>query len=85
MSDTLRLTQGGDGSKETSAGAVQTLQVDGLPVKLDALGPMVINTDGTVSRIANWAQLSDVERERTLRLIAKRNKQRIERLEAQSA
>ncbi|KAG6864796.1 hypothetical protein C0991_007052, partial [Blastosporella zonata] len=36
-------------------------------VKLDALGPMVVNSDGTLSRIANWAQLTEPEQARTLR------------------
>ncbi|CAH7673965.1 hypothetical protein BY996DRAFT_4564971, partial [Phakopsora pachyrhizi] len=49
-------------------------------VTLDHLGPMVINTDGTISRISNWANLSEIERTRTLRLVAQRNEARISRL-----
>ncbi|KIW94365.1 uncharacterized protein Z519_04341 [Cladophialophora bantiana CBS 173.52] len=44
--------------------------------KLDALGPVVINSDGTLSRIDNWAQMTKTERERTLRILGKRNKLR---------
>jgi len=49
----------------------------GNSVKLDGLGPMVVNTDGTLSRIANWNQMTDMERERTLRLLSARNKLRL--------
>lgn len=42
----------------------------------------VVNEDGTVSRIANWAQLSEREREVALRRIAKRNQQRVAALTA---
>ncbi|KAL1408349.1 hypothetical protein Q8F55_005158 [Vanrija albida] len=41
-------------------------------VKLDNLGPMIVNSDGTLSRISNWAELSDIERERTVRLLVKK-------------
>lgn len=47
-------------------------------VKLDALGPMVVNSDGTLSRIANWAQMTEAEKERTLRVLSARNRIRIE-------
>ncbi|KAF8797658.1 hypothetical protein BYT27DRAFT_7030209, partial [Phlegmacium glaucopus] len=49
----------------------------GKSIKLDELGPMVVNTDGTLSRIANWTQMTDMERERTLRLLSARNKLRL--------
>ena len=45
-------------------------------VKLDHLGPIIINSDGTLSRIPNWDLLSDNERSKTLRLIAARNTKR---------
>jgi hypothetical protein len=44
--------------------------------KLDHLGPMVLNQDGTISRIGNWEEISDVERANAIRLVCKRNKQR---------
>lgn len=46
-------------------------------IKLDRLGPMVVNSDGTLSRIANWGEMSDIEQERTLRVLATRNKIRL--------
>ncbi|KAG5976695.1 hypothetical protein E4U58_000028 [Claviceps cyperi] len=63
-----------------SDGTTTTLNVsgDGSTVKLDHLGPLVVNTDGTMSRIGNWAQMSSIEKENTLRIMGKRNKQRLE-------
>lgn len=52
-------------------------------VKLDELGPMVVNTDGTVSRIANWENMAEAEKERTLKILGKRNKLRLEKLSAE--
>jgi len=52
-------------------------KLDAEGVKLDELGPMVVNTDGTLSRIANWTQMTDMERGRTLRLLSARNKLRL--------
>mmetsp|Transcript_55901 Transcript_55901/g.136979 ORF Transcript_55901/g.136979 Transcript_55901/m.136979 type:complete len:315 (+) Transcript_55901:147-1091(+) len=46
----------------------------------DRMGPLVINTDGTTSRIANWAEMTDAERANTLRLITKRNAQRLKKI-----
>ena len=49
-------------------------------VKMDNLGPIIINSDGTMSRISGWENLTEGEREKSLRLIAKRNKIRKESL-----
>lgn len=46
-------------------------------VSLDALGPVVVNKDGTVSRVTNWAKMTEIEKENTLRILGKRNKQRL--------
>ncbi|KAF9234596.1 hypothetical protein BU15DRAFT_8782, partial [Melanogaster broomeanus] len=43
-------------------------------VKLDNLGPMVVNSDGTLSRIANWESMTEAERDRTMRVITTRNR-----------
>lgn len=51
-------------------------------VKLDHLGPMVVNVDGTLSRISNWDKMADIEKENTLRIIGKRNQARLESLRA---
>jgi hypothetical protein len=60
---------------------VQTLQF-GQAMKLDHLGPIIINTDGTTRRIDNWDTLSEREKETTWRRIKKRNAERREMLEA---
>ncbi|KAJ1019915.1 hypothetical protein NDA16_004196 [Ustilago loliicola] len=49
-------------------------------IKLDHLGPMIVNSDGTISRIVNWQNMSEIEKERSLRLLAKRNNARMETL-----
>jgi len=41
---------------------IDVLTVDGDALSLDRLGPMIINTDGTVRRIANWDILSHKKR-----------------------
>ncbi|KAJ7619449.1 hypothetical protein FB45DRAFT_930816 [Roridomyces roridus] len=56
---------------------ISQLQAGGPAVKLEDLGPMVVNSDGTLSRISNWSSLSELERERTLRVLAARNKIRL--------
>lgn len=61
---------------------VQTLQF-GQAMKLDHLGPIIINTDGTTRRIDNWETLTEKEKETTWRRIKKRNAERREMLEAQ--
>ncbi|MBW0544281.1 hypothetical protein O181_083996 [Austropuccinia psidii MF-1] len=57
-----------------------TLAVDGGNVQLDNLGPMVINSDGTISRISNWDKLTEPERQRTIRLVTQRNAIRVQKL-----
>lgn len=54
-------------------------------VSLDHLGPMVVNVDGTLSRIGNWEQMTEIERKNTLRVLGKRNKERLEKLRAAEA
>jgi hypothetical protein len=49
-------------------------------VSLDHLGPMVVNVDGTMSRISNWDKMAEIEKTATLRIIGKRNKSRLEAL-----
>jgi len=41
---------------------------------------MIVNSDGTISRISNWANMAEIEKERSLRLLAKRNNARMESL-----
>ncbi|KAI8850658.1 hypothetical protein BC829DRAFT_388610 [Chytridium lagenaria] len=40
-------------------------------VSLDALGPVIVNEDGTMSRISNWDSLTDAEQRNTLRVLGK--------------
>lgn len=56
------------------------LKVGGPSVAMDELGPIIVNTDGTLRRIENWAQLTKAEQLNTLRIVARRNKQRLEAL-----
>lgn len=51
-------------------------------VRLDSLGPMVVNKDGSISRIGNWEQMTEMEQKNTMRIVGKRNKQRLEALNA---
>lgn len=66
-------------TSETSE-ATTSLNVNGDAVKLDHLGPVVVNQDGTLSRINNWAEMSEIERTNTLRVLGKRNQARLERV-----
>ncbi|KAL6236366.1 hypothetical protein BDW75DRAFT_114511 [Aspergillus navahoensis] len=61
------------------------LDVNGDGVKLDHLGPLVVNTDGTLSRIANWAQMTEIEKRNTLRVLGKRNRERTDKLKEAQA
>ena len=54
-------------------------------IKISSLGVIIINTDGTMSKIPNWHELTDGERAKTVRLIAKRNQKRKEALLTQHA
>lgn len=51
-------------------------------VRLAQLGPLVVNADGTTGRVNNWAEMTAMERETTLRLLSKRNKARLDALKA---
>lgn len=50
---------------------------DGTTVKLDALGPLVVNQDGSMARISNWDKMADIEKQNALRIIGKRNQIRL--------
>lgn len=58
------------------SGAPQ-LEVGGEGVKLDHLGPMVVNKDGSLSRIANWDSMSAREKKVTLKRLGERNQLRL--------
>ncbi|KAJ5949710.1 hypothetical protein N7454_001294 [Penicillium verhagenii] len=57
----------------------------GSTVSLNHLGPMVVNVDGTLARIGNWDEMTEIERQNTLRILGKRNKQRLDVLKAAEA
>lgn len=61
----------------TEGGGVRTLEVDGKPISLDHMGPMVVHKDGTLSRISNWGEMTEIERQNTLRILVKRNQVRL--------
>lgn len=65
-----------------SNGEIKTLQM-GESLKLDHLGPIILNTDGTTRRIDNWDTLTEREKEVTWRRIRKRNEERRKILEAE--
>ncbi|KAH6613321.1 hypothetical protein F5144DRAFT_661359 [Chaetomium tenue] len=67
---------------EPEQGTTTTIHVNGQAVALDSLGPMVVNRDGTVSRIGNWHELSGIERQNTLRILGRRNQLRLGNLRA---
>ncbi|KAH7335471.1 hypothetical protein B0J17DRAFT_719997 [Rhizoctonia solani] len=55
---------------------VTTLEVGGKSISFDKLGPMVVNSDGTLSRIANWQEMTPAEQKNTIRVLSKRNQLR---------
>ena len=62
----------GDPTKVTVNGASVSLE--------DEMGPLVVNADGSLSRISNWSEMTPIERERTISILGKRNKLRLEKL-----
>ncbi|GAA6009474.1 hypothetical protein JCM11491_003571 [Sporobolomyces phaffii] len=44
----------------------------------DRLGPAVVNSDGTLSRIVGWSEMGPDERARILRVLGKRNQIRLD-------
>ncbi|CAO3618004.1 unnamed protein product [Mucor fragilis] len=48
--------------------------------KLKELGPVVINENGTMSRINNWFEMNDIERANVNRVLLKRNRERLAKL-----
>jgi hypothetical protein len=67
---------------EPSSDATQ-LNVNGEGVKLDHLGPLVVNKDGSLSRIANWDKMAEIEKQNTLRILGKRNQLRLGSLKSE--
>ncbi|CAO3617369.1 unnamed protein product [Cunninghamella blakesleeana] len=53
--------------------------------KLKELGPVVVNENGTLSRINNWREMTDIEKSNVNRILLKRNRARLEKLKAKAA
>ncbi|TQS39027.1 hypothetical protein Golomagni_00454 [Golovinomyces magnicellulatus] len=53
-------------------------------VMLDHLGPVVVGLDGSLARISNFEKMTETEKKNTLRIISKRNKERLEALRSQN-
>jgi hypothetical protein len=51
-------------------------------VSLDSLGPVVVNEDGTMSRITNWHEMQDIEKANILKILPRRNEKRLEKLKS---
>ena len=70
----------GEGSGDGQRTTTLDLSSGSSSVALDHLGPLVVNQDGTMARIANWAEMSEIERQNTLRVLGKRNQLRLAKL-----
>ena len=66
----------------TESSITHSLEVGGASVSMDELGPIIVNLDGTLRRIENWATLSKQEQASTMRIISRRNKKRLNALSA---
>jgi hypothetical protein len=40
-----------------------TVQLNGSSIGLDYLGPIIVQADGTLTRISNWSELSEGEKQ----------------------
>lgn len=56
------------------------MDTDSTTQKLDSLGPIIVNVDGTLTRISNWASMSKDEQINATRLVSKRNEKRLKAL-----
>lgn len=73
------ITSGERGPDETGEEAATQINVNGASVSLfDKMGPTIVNSDGTLSRIVGWPEMTPDERKRTLRVLGKRNQIRLE-------
>ena len=66
-----------------SASGLVEVAVGGGSVPLDSLGPIIVNSDGTTRRIANWAELDPREQAVAKKRIAARNQKRLAGLRAE--
>ena len=47
-----------------------------MTIQLTELGAIIVNSDGTLSKVENWKELTPLEQARILRVIANRNAKR---------
>mmetsp|Transcript_11906 Transcript_11906/g.16926 ORF Transcript_11906/g.16926 Transcript_11906/m.16926 type:complete len:149 (-) Transcript_11906:106-552(-) len=59
----------------TNDGSIPSIKL-GETIRFEELGPVILNTDGSMRRIDNWDNLTEREREVTWRRISKRNEER---------
>lgn len=80
MTDIPVLEPGNEGAADdTSDGGERVRQIKfGETVKLDDIGPIIVNEDCSMRRIANWDTLTERERNGVQRRIAARNRGRLE-------
>ncbi|RCI17046.1 hypothetical protein L249_2320 [Ophiocordyceps polyrhachis-furcata BCC 54312] len=69
------------GVDDDSSNSKVPLPVGGRSVKLADLGPLVMDKNGTVSRIANWTELTSSEKNIAMIVLDKRNRGRREALQ----
>ena len=69
--------EGADGGGTGGEGRVRQIQF-GEKVKLDDIGPIIVNDDCSMRRIANWETLTQREKNGAQRRVATRNKRRLE-------
>jgi hypothetical protein len=72
------------GEGTSSSHPVLDVSSGGGTISLDAMGPIVVNRDGTISRVQNWSKMTEIEKENTLRVLGKRNQQRLATLRAEN-
>lgn len=60
-------------AKEDTLGLPEHAYTGQTPQSFERLGPLVVNKDGTLSRLDNWAQMTKQERKKTVEYLKKRN------------
>ncbi|CAK4644156.1 unnamed protein product [Aphanomyces euteiches] len=69
-------------STDSADDSGNTLTVGGASLALDHLGPIVVQPDGSLMGITDWETKTEQEKKTIARVIAKRNKERLEALQA---
>jgi len=72
-----------DYKEQSPADMAATLDEHGrASVLFEEIGPIVITKDGEMRRISNWSELSSAEKAQTQRVVSRRNRKRLEKLQA---